>query len=69
VVIATAAMFILPYQAHAQIRTFRIAFNTPDMASPQIAYALKLLQKEAEVLGVTIFRKTAKAAVCNNRVT
>lgn len=62
VVVATAAMFILPHQAHAQIRTFRIAFNTPNMASPQIAYALELLQKEAEVLGVTIFPQDGKGS-------
>lgn len=62
VLAATAAMLILPNQAHAQIRTLRIAFNTPNMASPPTAYALALLQKEAEVLGVTIFPQDGKGS-------
>jgi ABC-type sugar transport system substrate-binding protein len=60
VLFATTAMLTFPNQAHGQIRTLRIAFNAPNMASLPTAYALTLLQKEAEVLGVTIFPQDGK---------
>lgn len=43
-------------------KSFLCAFNTPNMASPPTAYALALLQKEAEVLGVTIFPQDGKGS-------
>ncbi len=63
VVAAIASLFILPPQVNAQLKTYRIAFNVPDMTSPKVAYALALLQKEAEVLGVTIFPQDGKGSV------
>jgi ABC-type sugar transport system substrate-binding protein len=59
---AIAALLIFPNQGHAQIRTLRIAFNVPNMGSPSAAYALALLQKEAEVFGVTIFPQDGRGS-------
>jgi hypothetical protein len=61
-VLPRQTMLIFPNQAHAQIRTLRIACNAPNMASPPTAYALSLLQKEAELLGVTIFPQDGKGS-------
>jgi ABC-type sugar transport system substrate-binding protein len=59
---ATAALLIVSPRAHAQVKTLRIAFNAPNMGSPSTGYALELLQKEAEVLGVTIFPQDGKGS-------
>jgi ABC-type sugar transport system substrate-binding protein len=55
-------MLSLPELSHAQTRTVRIAFNAPDMASTPFAYALALVQKEAEPMGVTIFPQDGKGS-------
>ncbi|MBV9674249.1 MAG: hypothetical protein JO076_15675 [Verrucomicrobia bacterium] len=57
----TFMMLTLSNYAYAQTPTLRIEFNTPDMSS--YAYALTLLRKQAEVLGVTIFPQDGQGSV------
>ena len=60
---ASAFVLLSPQRAHAQIKTLRIGFNASDLSQTQYVYALNLLQKEGDILGVTIFAQDGKGSV------